>query len=90
MKGKSILKVPNGKLLKIFLEYEKDKITKIKITGDFFIHPEETIDELEKELTGLNFQSVNKTIDEFFENKKPTVFGITTDSLKEAIMNCRR
>ena len=90
MKGKSILKVPNGKLLKIFLEYDKDRITKIKITGDFFIHPEETIDELEKELTGLDFQSVNKTIDEFFESKKPTVFGITIDSLKEAIMNCRR
>ena len=89
MKGKYVLKVPNGKLVKIFMEYEGNKITKIKIAGDFFVYPEETIDELEKKLTGASFQSVSKTIDEFFESKKPATFGITVDSLKEAILNCR-
>jgi len=90
MKGKYVLKVPNGKLLKVFLEYEGDRINKIKITGDFFIHPEETIDELERELTGIEFRSMEKKIDDFFEVKKPKMFGITKESLKEAISMCRR
>jgi len=90
MKAKYTLKVPNGKLLKVFLEYEREKINKIKITGDFFIHPEETIDELERELTGIEFKSMEKSIDDFLKKKKPTMFGITKDSLKEAINMCRR
>ena len=90
MKAKYTLKVPNGKLLKVFLEYEGEKINKIKITGDFFIHPEETIDELEKELAGIEFQSIEKRIDNFFKTKKPMMFGVTKDSLKEAIKMCRR
>ena len=90
MKGKYTLKVPNGKLLKVFLEYEGEKINKIKITGDFFIHPEETIEELERELLGIEFKSIEKKIDDFFNIKKPKVFGITKESLKEAIKMCRR
>ena len=43
MKSKSIYKVPNGKLLKIFLDYDKktQSINYINITGDFFAYPEE-------------------------------------------------
>jgi hypothetical protein len=88
--GKSILKVPNGKLLKIFLDYEDNKINKIKITGDFFIHPEETIEKLEKTLNGVEFNSLEKKIDDFFDNEDPQMFGITIDSLKKAIKMCRR
>ena len=45
MQSKSIYKVPDGKLLKIFIEYnEKDKsIKNINIMGDFFAYPEATI-----------------------------------------------
>ena len=89
MQGKSTLKVPNGKLLKIFLEYEGEKISKIKITGDFFIHPEETIEELEKELVDVNFNNLKEKIDNFFDKNKPEVFGITKESLEEAIKMCR-
>ena len=38
---KSVYKIPEGKLVKIGLETVDDKIKKIKITGDFFLYPEE-------------------------------------------------
>ena len=42
MQSKSVYKVPNGKLLKIFLDYniENKLINNISITGDFFAYPE--------------------------------------------------
>ena len=45
-------KAPDGKLLKASFKIEDDVLTYIKITGDFFMHPEEKIEELEQMLTG--------------------------------------
>ena len=47
---KSVYKIPEGKLVKIELETTDNKIKKIKITGDFFLYPEEIISKLEKSL----------------------------------------
>ena len=45
-------KVPGGKLFRIELVYDR-RIEAVKITGDFFLHPEETILELESCLEGV-------------------------------------
>ena len=47
---KSIYKVPNGKLLKVSLDYDEvdNSIEQIRITGDFFAYPEESIELIEK------------------------------------------
>ena len=52
MKGKTIYKVPNGKLLKIYLDYDKRSliINNINIMGDFFVYPEESIEKIENKL----------------------------------------
>ena len=52
MKTVSVLKVPNGKMLKLHIEAEAS-ITAIQIHGDFFLHPEEGIEMLESALQGL-------------------------------------
>ncbi len=89
MKGKSILKVPGGKLLKIFLEYD-NKIRKIKITGDFFMHPEESLEKLEKELVGLelNKDLLLKEINIFFKENNVRLFGLESKDIVEGIINC--
>ena len=46
------LKVPGGKLIRIECEVKHEKIVFAKITGDFFMHPEESINVLEKNLIG--------------------------------------
>ena len=51
---KSVYKVPGGKLLKISLEPEDNRIKSIRIMGDFFLHPEESITELEDGLKGAD------------------------------------
>ncbi|HEC80892.1 MAG TPA: hypothetical protein ENI42_00485, partial [Thermoplasmatales archaeon] len=58
MQSKSVYKVPNGKLLKIFLDYnEKDNsINEVRITGDFFAYPEEAIEIMEKELRHVTLE----------------------------------
>ncbi len=45
-------KVREGKLVKVEVEYD-EVIRKIKITGDFFLHPEEILEKIEKSLLGL-------------------------------------
>ena len=42
-----------GKLVILDLTYE-DTITQAKMTGDFFIHPEERINDIETTLTGTS------------------------------------
>ncbi|MEM4254881.1 MAG: lipoate protein ligase C-terminal domain-containing protein [Candidatus Norongarragalinales archaeon] len=46
-------KVEGGKLVSIEVSVEKGLIAKAKITGDFFLHPEESITALENALVGV-------------------------------------
>jgi len=49
-------KVPGGKLLRVSLSVSRasdpPRITQVTLTGDFFMHPEEAIEELESALVG--------------------------------------
>ncbi len=46
-------KVPGGKLVCLELWQEGGRITRALISGDFFLHPEERISDLESSLAGL-------------------------------------
>lgn len=56
---KASKKVVGGKLVRVEVEFssqpgESDcKITRVKITGDFFLHPEERLGQLEESLVGM-------------------------------------
>lgn len=62
-------KVLGGKLLRVHILSRDNIIKNIKITGDFFIHPEESIDELEELLmhTKLNENDIRKKIKKFYD-----------------------
>ncbi|RLF15957.1 MAG: biotin--protein ligase [Thermoprotei archaeon] len=47
------LKVPGGKLVRVELEVDGGLIREAKITGDFFLYPEEAIFKLEESLKGV-------------------------------------
>jgi hypothetical protein len=87
MRDSAEMKVPGGKLVRIKLDYEGNEITEIKITGDFFVHPEESVDELEKELAG-SFEDVESKVKRFFVDNE--VFGLDEKSMVEVIMRCRK
>jgi lipoate-protein ligase A len=89
--GNCTYKVPNGKLIKVTVEYEGEVISKVQIRGDFFIHPEESIDDLELALKGIDFKKkeITDIVSTFFLKNGLVAFGITPQAVVDAIMMCR-
>ena len=92
MQTKSIYTIPNGKLLKIFLEFDETKniIKKINITGDFFAYPEEAIETLENELinTLINKTNLFEKIKEVIKKNRIEFIGLNAEGLTEGILRC--
>ncbi|HBU06798.1 MAG TPA: hypothetical protein DEB09_01815 [Candidatus Magasanikbacteria bacterium] len=84
----AIYKVPNGKLLKIFLEQETGKITTVKITGDFFIYPEEKIVLLEQALLGedLSEEKIAEKLKSVVEKENLELFGVDCESIAKVVI----
>ena len=78
------------KLIKISMSYDdkKNVIDSIKITGDFFIHPEETIETLESNLvdTKLERNEVSKKVEVSLKDSE--AFGFDINSMTDAILGC--
>ena len=53
MIGRSEIKVTGGKLIRVQCTVDRGVVENVVITGDFFLHPEDGIEELEKELVML-------------------------------------
>ena len=83
--GKNIFKA--GKLIKIDLKYD-DAICEIKIHGDFFLYPEDSIDRLQEQLIGtkIDKQLIKERIDTILEREGIEPFGFTSEQLAEAII----
>jgi lipoate-protein ligase A len=92
MQSKSVYKIPNGKLIKIFLDYDsKNKlINNIRITGDFFAYPEESIDVMEKKLknTLLTKKDLLEKINSIIKKYKIEFIGLNAEGLVEGILRC--
>jgi lipoate-protein ligase A len=82
-----LYKVPNGKMLRIFLEKENDKIVDIKITGDFFVYPEEKISLIEANLRGkaLNKDELVNDLNKVIESESLELFGVNAESIVTAL-----
>jgi lipoate-protein ligase A len=53
-------------LIRVEFDEKDGKAENVKITGDFFIYPEEIVQELEKRLEGHRIEELEGIIDEFF------------------------
>ena len=82
---KAEYKIPGGKLLACTIETENNVITELKISGDFFMHPEESIGELEKAILGSKVDDYPEKIRDFFEENRVTLFGIAVNDFIEII-----
>ena len=76
MIGKSTLKVPGGKLLKAEVNYEGELIRSAKVCGDFFMHPETAINDLEKALCDIPVEDLENNVNRFFQVNSVTLFGV--------------
>jgi len=75
-------------MLRIFLAAEQGRIQQVKITGDFFLHPEENLPKLEKELAGVSLtnDSLLFAIKSFLENNPTEVYGFSAEDLTKTIL----
>lgn len=91
--SQSIYKVPQGKLLKISLQYDENSnvIIDIKITGDFFAYPEEAIELMETKLknTVLEREALQKKISSVITKHDIQFIGLDVEGLTKGILMCR-
>ncbi len=81
-------KVQGGKLLRVRAEYE-DVIKNVQITGDFFVHPEETVEHIEKSLFGISKDATEQTITEIVTDiiakRNAQLIGIDAESIARVL-----
>ena len=89
MKGIATEKVPGGKLVRIKVDFNS-AINKIEITGDFFVHPEEGIFEIEKALTGIDASSSQESIAEIvqriIQEKNFSLIGFDAEAIGRIVV----
>ena len=81
-------KVRGGKLLRVRLQVDEDTcIAEIRITGDFFMHPEEALEMLEQALLGapLTPEGLLPRIETFFAGDVQ-VIGADVDDFVQLLL----
>ncbi|MFX0089234.1 MAG: lipoate protein ligase C-terminal domain-containing protein [Promethearchaeota archaeon] len=86
MLGKAELKVPGGKLIRADISVKDGRIGRIVITGDFFLHPEDVLEQLEEKLLGRNAEKIEKIIRKFFTESKVVLVGADVKDFEEVIL----
>ncbi len=81
-------KVKEGKLVKVEVECD-GFIKKIKITGDFFLHPEDILEKIEKSILGLgkdtSTEAIASRIHEITGANDAQMIGVSPESLAQVI-----
>ncbi|MFH1054781.1 MAG: lipoate protein ligase C-terminal domain-containing protein [Candidatus Altiarchaeota archaeon] len=83
MMGKFVMKVPGGKLLKVAVQHDSEKIVKIKLCGDFFMHPEDALESLEGKLIGARLSQVRGIVADELADVR--LYGVDVNSIVKAI-----
>jgi len=88
---KSVYKIPEGKLVKISLDFEEKKINSVRITGDFFLHPENGLELIEEGLQGTELEkdSIIKLIQKTIEKNSLDLFGLNPEGIADAILKAK-
>ena len=80
-----------GKLIRVRAELIGDLILDLRITGDFFMLPEDAIPDLEERLKGtkLDRQEVLERVEGFYRERGVEAPGITPGDFSDAVMKLR-
>ena len=72
-----------GKLIKVRARFEDDTIRDIRITGDFFLYPEEKIEDIERVLRDRRLDEVEDILAKVFSDVEYE--GISPEALAKVI-----
>jgi hypothetical protein len=84
-------KAPGGKLVRVQLKEEQGEIRSVRITGDFFLIPEESLGKLEKMLEDapMREKELRLLVDRFFRGTGAQGLGVSSDDFVMAILSAR-
>lgn len=84
-------KGPGGKLVRVRLKEEDGVIRWVKISGDFFLLPEESLPKLEKMLEDVPIREkeLGLLVERFFRATGAQPLGITPVDIVKAILTAR-
>ncbi len=88
------LKVAGGKLLRVTMEMQNMDgdllIQNIQLTGDFFLHPEDVLPEIEKALNGMGWPTDEDeyigVIQDVLNKYHATFIGVSPQDIAQAIL----
>ncbi|MDE1823498.1 MAG: hypothetical protein KGI00_05470 [Candidatus Micrarchaeota archaeon] len=84
MEGYAEYKVPDGKLVSVKVTYS-DRIESLQILGDFFIHPEESLTDIENIFINMDVNETEGRITEMIRGiviaKKIEMIGVTPEAI---------
>lgn len=86
-------KPEDGKLIRLEVDISQNKINNIKITGDFFMYPEEGIEKIENVLIGKNIlkgKEIVETIEEVIKKNNINIIGFTADDILFALQQDKK
>lgn len=73
----------------LIVDTKRRLIKQALISGDYFIHPKRTIFDLEATLKDIQFDTIEKTVEEFFKEKTPQMLNLKGNDflipIKEAV-----
>ncbi len=87
---KIIYKAPNGKLLRLQFDAEDDVIRNIKIAGDFYIHPEKAILDIEQFLVGKKINDIESILEKFLLNNNIIIIGFKPTDIFNALSSNKK
>lgn len=89
-KGFATQKVPGGKLLQIEAECTDGIISSVSITGDFFLHPEEAVTDLEACFSGMRSDSsvaeLIECVERVVTDQKLILVGVSPSDLAATVI----
>ncbi|MFX0097651.1 MAG: lipoate protein ligase C-terminal domain-containing protein [Candidatus Hodarchaeota archaeon] len=84
--GKAELKVPGGKLIRADIFVKDGRIGRVVITGDFFLHPEDLLEQLEEKLLGSDKEKIDKIVGEFFIETRAVLVGVDVKDFADVVL----
>lgn len=82
-------KHPGGKLVKVCIKSTGSRVRGVILTGDFFVEPEESFDDILKKLRELSCElhEADTLVARLLESSGVKIYGLTIEDVRDAVMN---
>ncbi len=85
MRDSATVNVPDGKMLEVDVSYD-DRITDVRLTGDFFLEPPESREALEAAIDGQPVDVSHEALVEAIEGVDARLIGFDASHLADATL----